>query len=110
MPTASDQKPALEKAWNLFVNNLGQRQLPLINQLYGGVSFDLPKPGGILKEGELWVNQQFPGLIIRYTTDGNEPTSESRKYTERVKLPAQSKVRLRSFDSRNRGGKSISIN
>jgi len=110
LPTASDQKPALEKAWNLFVNNLGQRQLPLINQLYGGVSFDLPKPGGILKEGELWVNQQFPGLIIRYTTDGNEPTSESRKYTERVKLPAQSKVRLRSFDSRNRGGKSISIN
>ncbi len=108
-PTAKEQKPALEKAWNLFVNTLGQRQLPLINELYGGIDFDLPKPGGIITEGELRINQQFPGLKVRYTLDGSEPNSESLLYIEKIKIPTQSKVRFRSFDSKNRGGKTISI-
>ena len=50
LKTAKEQKPALEKQWNIFVNNIGQRQLPIINQLYGGIDFDLPKPGGIIKK------------------------------------------------------------
>jgi len=108
--TAEDQKPALEKAWNLFVNNLGQRQLPIINQLYGGIDFDLPKPGGIVTDGALQVKQQFPGLSVRYTLDGSEPTSKSLLYTEKIKLLPQSTIRLRSFDTRDRGGKSILLN
>jgi hexosaminidase len=108
-PTAKEQKPALEKAWNLFVNTLGQRQLLLINELYGGIDFDLPKPGGIITEGELRINQQFPGLKVRYTLDGSEPNSESLLYKEKIKIPTQSKIRFRSFDSKNRGGKTISI-
>ena len=110
LDTAEDQKPALEKAWNLFVNNLGQRQLPIINQLYGGIDFDLPKPGGILTDGALQVKQQFPGLSVRYTLDGSEPTSKSLLYTEKIKLLPQSTIRLRSFDTRDRGGKSILLN
>ena len=110
LDTAEDQKPALEKAWNLFVNNLGQRQLPIINQLYGGIDFDLPKPGGIVTDGALQVKQQFPGLSVRYTLDGSEPTSKSLLYTEKIKLPPQSTIRLRSFDTRDRGGKSILLN
>ena len=110
LKTAKEQKPALEKQWNIFVNNIGQRQLPIINQLYGGIDFDLPKPGGIIKNGELLIKQQFPGLSIRFTLDGSEPKLLSQLYSKNIKLDAKSKVRFRSFDSRNRGGKSISIN
>jgi len=55
----------------------------------------VPLPGAVVKDGMLYANVEFPGLEIRYTTDGSEPTGQSQLYTKPVKVEGQ--VRLKSF-------------
>ena len=107
--TAEAQEPLLNISWNILVNSIGQRHLPLLLDLYGGIAFDLPKPGAIVDKGKLIVRQQFPGLNIHYTLDGKIPNTQSLKYTEPIKIPESSVVTLRIFDSQGRGGNSIQI-
>jgi hexosaminidase len=109
-PTADLQKPKLLTAWNRFTNTLGQRQFPLLNQLYGGIQYDLPKPGAQIIQGKLHVRQQFPGLEIHYSLNGKEPTAKDPQYKEAVVVPENSTVTLRVFDSQGRGGNSIQLN
>ena len=108
--TAEEQKPAMQVAWNHFSNQLGQRSLPLMSALYPSVAYDLPKPGGVITQGKLNVRQKFPGLTVRYTTDGSNPTTSSPVYTAPVVLGPEDKVILRSFDANGRGGRSIQVN
>lgn len=108
--SAAEQLPSMTKSWNIFTNTLGQRQLPLLDKLYEGIDYELPKPGGIVKEGMLYVRQQFPGLAVHYTTDGSEPTVNDPLYSEAVAVRSSAIIRLRSFDSNGRGGKSITLN
>ncbi len=107
--TAAKQQPLMDQSWNLFVNTLGQRHLPLLQNLFGFIAFDLPKPGGIVEEGELKVRQQFPGLRIHYNLNGSEPTTEDPLYTTPVKIPNASNITLRVFDTKGRGGNSIQL-
>lgn len=92
-----------------FSNQLGQRSLPLMSALYPSVAYDLPKPGGVITQGKLHVRQKFPGLTVRYTTDGSNPTTNSPVYTAPVALGPEDKVTLRSFDANGRGGRSIQV-
>ena len=108
--TLNEQKPEHDKAWNRFTNSLGQRQLPMINKLYGGISYDLPKPGGIIRKDTLYLSQQFPGLDMRYTIDGSEPNHESPQYNGPLNVKNTKTIYVRGFDSNGRGGKSILIN
>ena len=95
--------------WNRLANTLGQRTLPLINTLYNKLYFDLPKPGAIIENDSLKVRVQFPGLKVRYTTDGSEPDQNSKVYTNALKLSKNQDVQLKTFDHLNRGGKSIKL-
>ena len=76
----------LDYEWNKFTNTIGQRVLPIIDNIYGGLSYDLPKPGGIIKNDSLYANSVFPGLNIKYTLDGSLPDIESMNYNNPVKL------------------------
>lgn len=107
--TAEAQEPLLNASWNAFVNSLGQRHLPFLTELYGGLAFDLPKPGAIINQGELRVRQQFPGLNIHYTLNGKKPSIQDPKYTAPIKISETSQVTLRVFDSKGRGGNTIQI-
>ncbi|MDA0793588.1 MAG: family 20 glycosylhydrolase, partial [Bacteroidetes bacterium] len=109
-PTADLQKPKLLTAWNRFTNTLGQRQFPLLNQLYGGIQYDLSKPGVQIIQGKLHARQQFPRLEIHYSLNGKEPTAKDPQYKEAVVVPENSTVTLRVFDSQGRGGNSIQLN
>ena len=94
---------AMDADWNGFANRVGQRDLPRLDYLFGGFNYRLPPPGAIIKEGLLHANIDFPGLIVRYTTDGTEPGAESPVYEEPVKVNGA--VKLRSFDTRGRGSR-----
>ena len=99
----------LEFEWNKFTNTIGQRVLPIIDNIYGGLSYDLPKPGGIIKNDSLYANSVFPGLNIKYTLDGSLPDIESMNYNNPVKLNQADIVNLRLFDNTGRGGYPIQV-
>jgi hexosaminidase len=94
---------AMDKDWNAFANIVGQRDLPRLDYLFGGFNYRLPPPGAVLKDGVLHANIDFPGLTLRYTTDGSEPGADSPVYEEPVEVSGT--VKLRSFDTRGRGSR-----
>ncbi|MFD0794776.1 family 20 glycosylhydrolase [Mucilaginibacter litoreus] len=88
--------------WSKFVNILGKRELPRLAYEGGGYNFRIPKPGVMLQDGKYYANVQFPGMVIRYTTNGSEPTADSPVYNGPVN--ATGTVRFRVFDAKGRGG------
>ena len=107
--SVSKQKPLLKKSWNRFANTVGQRQLPLLSKLNKDLLFDLPKPGAIIENGILKIRQQFPGLEIRYTTDGKKPSKTDILFTKPVEIKSSDKIVVRLFDLNGRGGNSIKL-
>jgi hexosaminidase len=99
----AERDPQQATAWNEFANRLGQRELPRLDRLAGGVLYRLPPPGVAIRDGVLEANTAFPGLAIRYTTDGSEPTAASALYTGPVAV--EGTVKLATFDSRGRGSR-----
>ena len=99
----------LEIEWNKFTNNLGQRVLPIVDEIFGGLSYDLPKPGGIIVNDSLYANTVFPGLDIKYTLNGTVPDLNSENYTTPVKIKTDDVVHLRLFDKKGRGGNDIKV-
>ena len=98
-----ERRAAMDADWNLFANKVGQRELPRIDYLHGGYNYRLPPPGAVIRDGMLHANIDFPGLEIRYTTDGTEPGMDSPQYTGPVEVSG--KVLLRSFNTRGRGSR-----
>ncbi|WP_310590452.1 chitobiase/beta-hexosaminidase C-terminal domain-containing protein [Dyadobacter sp. NIV53] len=86
----------MQTEWNIFTNSIAQRNLPKLKYLNGGYNYRLPLPGAIVENGLLKANVDLPGLAIRYTTDGTEPTAQSPLFENPVKVSGS--VKLKSFD------------
>ena len=99
----------MTKEWSYFVNTLGHRTLNHLSLLFDGVDFDLPKPGGIIKNDTLFVNSVFPGMEVRYTRDGSIPSPEDELYIKELKVLSSESIVLRSFDQTGRGGRYIVV-
>ena len=98
---------AVQVAWNEFANRFGQRELPRLDWLFGGIGYRLPPPGAVIENGRLHASSEYPGLLIRYTTDGSEPTAASPVYTKPVNVSGQ--VKVSTFDTRNRPSRATSV-
>jgi hexosaminidase len=98
----------VEAEWNAFANALGKRELPRLAYLFGGYNYRIPPPGAILNDGFLEANTEFPGLQIRYTTDGSEPGPQSALYNGKIKLSVDS-VKVRAFDAAGRSSKTVFV-
>lgn len=110
--TISDQglrRKTLQKEWNNFANNIGQRLLPIVDNIFEGLKYDLPKPGGVIINDSLFANSAFPGLHIKYTLDGSIPNSESTNYSSPFKINKDDVVHLRLFNKLGRGGNTIMV-
>jgi hexosaminidase len=92
---------AADKAWNTFANALGRRELPRLDRLNGGYNYRLAPPGATVQDDRLLVKTAYPGMVVRYTTDGLGPTAESALYTGPVRTTAPV-ITLSTFDSRGR--------
>jgi hexosaminidase len=106
--TAVGAGASYDSAWNLFVNNCGKRLLPRLSRLGGGYAYRIPAPGVLCRDGRVWANCSLPGFTIRYTTDGSEPTIKSPRYL--APLVYKSGLRMRVFDGRGRGGRTVIAN
>lgn len=103
------KREKIENEWNKFANNIGQRVLPMVDNIFGGLAYDLPKPGGIVANDTLYANTVFPGLNIKYTLDGSNPEFSSETFTSPIKINESDIINLRLFDNTGRGGNSIIV-
>ena len=94
---AAKRKNLMDDQWNVFANTLAQKELPRLNYLNGSYNYRIPLPGGIIEDSRLLANIEFPGLELRYTTDGSEPTQNSTLYDGPVEVSGE--VKIRAFDS-----------
>lgn len=97
------RKAMMAEGWNIFANSIAQKHLPRLKYINGGYNYRLPQPGAIIENGMLKANVELPGLAIRYTTDGSEPTATSQLYENPVKVSGT--VKLKSFDLAGRSSR-----
>lgn len=102
------REKAIQTSWNLFANTLAQKELPRLSYLNGGYNYRIPLPGAVIDNGAVIANVAYPGLIIRYTTDGSEPTAQSPVYQSAIKTKGV--VKLRCFDAAGKGSRTVMIN
>lgn len=104
--TDESKAAALYKnAWSEFVNTLGKKELPRLDQHAGGFQYRIPPAAYVKENGQLKANVLYPGFTIRYTTDGTEPTVQSKVFPGEMKdVPG---ISLRVFNQAGRGGKTI---
>ena len=95
------------QAWSSFVNVVGKRELTKLNYYQGGANFRIPTVGAKQMNGLVHANIQLPGLTIRYTNDGTEPSMSSKQYVEPI--GEKGTIKLRAFDSKGRGSRTIEI-
>jgi hexosaminidase len=95
------------RAWSHFVNVLGKRELPRLDNYGGGFEYRIPQPGAIVQNNLIVVNSQLPGLKIRYTLDGTTPNAHSLLYTKPIPQCNSCTIKLSLFNSNNRSGRPI---
>ena len=96
-----------EKDWDHFVNKLGQDELPRLDQYR--VNYRIPLPGAVIEDGEFKANIRFPGLTLRYTMDGSEPTVNSREYKKPVKVNSNDIIKIAAFNSLGRKSRTVTL-
>jgi hexosaminidase len=94
-------------AWSHFANTLGKRELPRLDHYHRGYRYRIPAPGAIVENQTVKVNIQFPGLEVKYTSDGKEPTMKSKTYTSPI--ADKGTIRLKAFSTSGRGSKTIRV-
>lgn len=102
-------KSSREKAWNQFVNLVAQKELPKLEKMDGGWNFRMPRPGVMVKNGFVLVNSEIPGLLIRYTDDGSEPTIDSPIYREPIPYSEGYRPRFKLFTPGGLSGRSAGL-
>lgn len=97
--------PKNRRNWINFSQRVGSLHLPRLD--YYGVEYRISPPGInllMIQNKILDANIEFPGLQLRYTTNGVLPTSSSLLYSEPIEI-MNSAVNMRSFNSKNRGSR-----
>ncbi len=92
-----------QQAWNFFANVLGKKELPRLNVYADGVAYRVPPVGLIKIEGKVQAKTQFPGLQVRYTTDGSTPTYNSKLY--HAPVPYVKGIKFKAFSTNGRSSK-----
>lgn len=96
-------------AWNEFANRLGRFEMNRLDLHHPGINYRIPPPGAIYENGTLSANTDYPGLDIRFTTDGSEPTADSQLYTEPVQIEGEVTVKLKTFNYEGRSSRATEI-
>ncbi len=104
---ATTRNKMIQAGWNIFANSIARKDLPRMKYLNGGYNYRLPIPGAKIEQGVLSANIELPGLDIRYTTDGSEPTAQSTLYKTPVKVSGT--VKVKAFDMAGSSGRSGTV-
>ncbi|WP_443936801.1 family 20 glycosylhydrolase [Pedobacter sp. MW01-1-1] len=95
------------KDWSRFANIVGKREMNRLSHYKKGFNFRVPPPGVLVDQDKVNANVQFPGLIIRYTTNGDEPNDQSELYKQSIS--AKGILKLRAFTQNGNASRTITI-
>jgi hexosaminidase len=94
-------------AWSGFVNALGRRVLPRLDLEQPGLAYRIAPPGLLLDGDRVLVNHVLPGIALRYTSDGSEPTVASKPVTGPIE--ERGLIKVAAFGRNGRRGLVASI-
>jgi len=83
-----------ESAKREYNAKIAHYELPRLDKL--GLNFRISQPGIVLRNGLLYANSAISEAVIRYTTDGSEPTENSTVWTEPVPCDAK-QIKAKAF-------------
>jgi len=104
-------KEASEKQadWNAFMHTLANVEVPFMDSHREGYNYRIPPPGIKAVDGKVSMNSGFPGLEIRYTIDGTEPTQDSPLYSEPIQAAGNAVIKAAGFSKTGRSGLSSTL-
>jgi len=77
----SQRLSSLDREWARFASTLGQKELPRLDRLSTGpFHYRIPLPGLKVENRKIHANILYPGLTIRYSSDGSVPGPDSPAY------------------------------
>ena len=74
---------------------IGLVELPRLNSK--GALFHINQPGIVVQDGLLLANTCYPGVTVRYTLDGSEPTTDSPEWTGPVAVGDENLIKARAY-------------
>ena len=90
------------EAYSAFANVVGRRELPRLDRETPAWNYRIPKPGLKVEGATVLTSLEIPGFVLRYTTDGTEPTARSLEV--KGPLAASPLLRVAAFDTNGRKG------
>lgn len=96
-------------AWNEFANRIGQFEFRRLDDLYPGLNYRLPPPGGVIQNGRFYANTFYPGLEIRYEFHSDQVTTDSQLYSGPVELNGSTAVSFAVFNSLGRSSRIVTL-
>ena len=96
-------KEAYEEEWNVFANTIGQKLLPMYDNIGDGLQYRIPEPGITFVNDQLHANTAFPGLKIFYQIGLDEQILE---YDGPISISEEQAIKIWSQSSTGRKGRS----
>ncbi|MEY5048194.1 MAG: hypothetical protein RLZZ175_1553 [Bacteroidota bacterium] len=104
------RKQKMEAAYVNFANILGQQEMPRLSYMNGGYDYRVSQPGVSVEGAIAKINIEFPGLTIRYTLDGTEPTEKSKEVVDgKITLAGAKTLKLKAFDVKGRASRLVTV-
>ena len=66
--------------------------------------YRIPAPGILVESGGVRMNTAYPGMEIRYTTDGSDPTVDSPLYNGGLLNTDGTTIKAKCFNQMGRSG------
>lgn len=106
-PDAAQGAALHAQDWSRFVHQVGRQVLPRLDAEGPVLNYRIPPPGLRRIDGAIHANHPLPGFVLRYTTDGSEPTPASPVVTGPI--AATGVVRVAAFNTLGRRSASAAL-
>lgn len=75
-----------DKEYAGFVNKIGNSELHKLDLRFDNMNYRLPGIGVKETDGKLYVNTEYPGYAIHYTSDGDDPDHQSSRFDNPISV------------------------
>jgi hexosaminidase len=106
----TEREESIQRDWSVYAQTLAKKELPRLSYLNKGYNYRIPPPGCVIEGDTLKANVEYPGLIIRYTSDGKEPTHNSSRFEKPLRISGKGTIKLKSFDIAGKSSRSVTVN